>query len=140
MINVTAPKAHFDCVCSYLKGGECPRPHRSNLLFDDLPQNLVQAFFIPEAVGIFDVVENLLDERASVEVVRRDAQQVAFGRVVESENVRVGFVARQCAIAVIAYFVKESCDFIVHTDPAVAIGWNALGELQKLFLDKVTGV
>ena len=140
MINVTAPKAHFDCVCSYLKGGECPRPHRSNLFFDDLPQNLVQAFFVPETIGIFDVVENLFDKRTRVEIVRGDSEQVAFGGVVESENVRVGFVARQYAVAVIAHFVKESCDFVVYADPAVAIGWNAFGELQKLFLDKVTCV
>ena len=94
MINVTAPKAHFDCVCSNLKGGECTRPHRSNLLLNDLPQNLVQAFFIPEAVGIFDVVEYLFDKRTRVEIVRGDSEQVAFGGVVESKNVRVGFVAR----------------------------------------------
>ena len=140
MINVTAPKAHFDCVCSYLKGGECPRPHRSNLLFDDLPQNLVQAFFIPESIGIFDVVENLLDKCACVKVVRRNAQQVAFGGVIKSEHVRVGLVARQGAIAVIAHFVENTCNFVVYADPAIAILRNILGELQKLFLHEVAGV
>lgn len=40
-----------------------------NLFLNDLPKNLVQAFFIAESVGILDVVENLLDERACVEVV-----------------------------------------------------------------------
>ena len=99
------------------------------LLLNDLPQNLVQAFFVSEAVGVFDIVENLLDESACVEIVRCDAEQITFGRVVETEYVWIRFVARQSAVAVIAYFIKEACDFVVDANPAVAIGGNVLYKL-----------
>ena len=76
MINVTAPNAHFDCVCSYLKGAWfsvltnlSPDLIAQNLFLNDLPKNLVQSLCVAESVGILDVVENLLDECAGVEVV-----------------------------------------------------------------------
>ena len=98
----------------------------------------MQSFFIAESVGIFDVVENLLDERARVEVVRRDAEQIAFGGVVESKNVRIGFIAGQNAVAVVADFVEESSDFVVHANPAVTISRNVLYKLLKFLLHEVT--
>ena len=100
----------------------------------------MQAFFIAESVGIFDVVENLFDKGACVEIVRGDSEQVAFGGVVEAEYVRVSLVAGQNAVAVVADFVEKSRHFVVHADPAVAIGGNVLGEFLELFLDKIAGV
>ena len=100
----------------------------------------MQAFFIAESVGIFDVVEYLLDEGARVEVVRCDAEQIAFGGIVESENVRVRLIAGQNAVAVVADFVEEACDFVVYANPAIAIGGNVLYKLLQFALDQVAGV
>ena len=89
----------------------------------------MQSLFVAESVGIFNVVEYLLDEGTCVEIIRCDAEQVAFGGVVESENVRVRLVAGQNAVAVVADFVEEACDFVIHANPAIAIDGNVLYKL-----------
>ena len=77
--------------------------------------------FVFADFGIFQVVEHLLHERVGVEVVAPDAQQVAFGGVVECDDVRLVPVAGQRTFAVFGHFDEQSRDFIVDTDPPIVM-------------------
>ena len=88
-------------------------------------------FIFPD-FGIFQVIEHLLHERVGVEIVAPDAQQVAFGGVVECDDVRLVPVAGQRAFAVFGHFDEKSRNLVVDADPPVVLGCAfAIGRNQR---------
>ena len=88
-------------------------------------------FIFPD-FGIFQVIEHLLHESVGVEIVAPDAQQVAFGGVVECDDVRLVPVAGQRAFAVFGHFDEKSRNLVVDADPPVVLGCAfAIGRNQR---------
>ena len=70
-----------------------------------------------ESRGAANVVEDLLHERVGVEVVRRNAQQVAFHGVVEGNVGRADIWLRNFHVVFFDHFHKDARDFVVHANP-----------------------
>ena len=77
--------------------------------------------FVFADFGIFQVIEHLLHESVGVEIVAPDAQQVAFGGVVECDDVRLVPIAGQRAFAVFGHFNEESRNLVVDANPPIVM-------------------
>ena len=70
-----------------------------------------------ECRGVADVVEDLFYECVSVEIVRGNAQEVAFHGVVEGDIGGPDVWLRDFHIVLFGHFHEDSRDFVVHANP-----------------------
>ena len=84
------------------------------------PDSIEDGYIVIEDDGFgmtADIVEDLLHERVGVEVVRGNAQQVAFHGVVEGDVGRPDVWLGDFHVVFFDHFHEDSRDFVVHANP-----------------------